>query len=137
MEFYENLVMWYLTRKKYVFVSPQYPILGKTGKEWSYPDFVALNFKDKEVSIVEVSTAFYPDSLIRKVKDRSSQWIDKLKGQLKRYRVIDDDWKSFKIEVFIRKSAKDKFMKAIGNPPDVSIKILEKLSVPWEWKRTV
>lgn len=120
MELYENLVMWYLTRNKYIFISPQYSILGDTGKEWSCPDFVALNFKDKEVSIVEVSTAFYPDSLAKKVKDRNSQWIEKLKAQLKGYRVIDDNWK-FKVEVFIRKDAKDKFINAIGNAPDVSI----------------
>lgn len=137
MELYENLVMWYLTRNKHVFVSPQYSIMDDAGREWSCPDFVALNFKEKEVSIVEVSTAFYPDSLAKKVKDRNSQWVDKLKAQLKGYGVIDDNWKGFKVEVFIRKDALVKFKNAIGNAPDVSILILEELGAPWQWERTV
>jgi hypothetical protein len=137
MELYEKLVMWYLTKDKYVFISPQYSIRGDTGKEWSCPDFVALNFKQKEVSIVEVSTAFYPDSLARKVKDRNLQWIEKLKAQLTDYGIIDDNWKSPKVQVFIRRDAVDKFKNAIGNTPDVGVGILEDLGPPWQWSRTL
>jgi hypothetical protein len=61
------LVLRYLVRDPYVFVSSQYSIKDGAGREWSCPDFVALDFRRRLVSIVEVNTAYTRDRLWKKV----------------------------------------------------------------------
>ena len=112
MDLYEHLVLQYLTKDAHVFVSPQYSIRGDTGGEWSCPDFVALNFRDKIVSVVEVSSASDPQSLRARVASRDVQWINRLREQLERNRVVDATWKYY-VAVFIRRDAERKFRAAI------------------------
>jgi hypothetical protein len=125
-----------LTKDACVFVSPQYSIRGDHGREWSCPDFVALNFRDKRVSVIEVSTAWDPESLLKKVLNRDAQWIQRLKEQLERNHVVDDEWKDYRVEVFIRKDAMAKFQAAIGENTNVKITALEDLRPPWDWHRS-
>ena len=135
MDLYEHLVLQYLTKDAHVFVSPQYPIRDDTGGEWSCPDFVALNFRDKIVSVVEVSSASDPQSLRARVASRDVQWINRLREQLERNRVVDASWKYY-VRVFIRRDAERKFRAAIGGGNDVVIHILEDLGAPWTWRRS-
>jgi hypothetical protein len=136
MDLYEHLILQYLTKDAHVFVSPQYSIRGDTGGEWSCPDFVALNFRDKVVSIVEVSSASNPQSLRARVASRDVQWINRLREQLERNRVVDASWNKYHVEVFIRRDAELKFRAAIGGGNDVVIHILEDLGAPWTWRRS-
>lgn len=131
MELYEHIVMAYLTKDPYVFVSPQYSI-RKDGHEWSCPDFVALNFKEKRVVVVEVSTAYDTKSLHEKVEKRESQWISPLREQLIDLKVIDEKW-TFEVQVFIRKDAARHFV--YDGKSGVKITILEELGPPWDWDR--
>jgi len=48
-----KFVVAYLTRDPLVFVNPQYDI----ARVWSAPDFVELDFRQRIVSVVEVSAA--------------------------------------------------------------------------------
>ena len=136
MDLYEHLVLQYLTKDAHVFVSPQYSIRGDTGGEWSCPDFVALNFRDKVVSVVEVSSASDPQSLRARVASRDVQWIKRLREQLERNLVVDTSWNQYLVEVFIRRDAERKFRAAIGAANDVVIHILEDLGAPWTWRRS-
>jgi len=136
MDLYEHLVLRYLTKDAHVFVVPQYSIRGDTGSEWSCPDFVALNFRDKAVSVVEVSSASDPHSLRGRVARRDVQWVERLREQLKRNRVVDDSWKQYRVEVFIRREAEQKFRSTIRSANDVVIHILEDLGAPWTWTRS-
>jgi hypothetical protein len=134
MELYEHIVLAYLTKDPFVFVSPQYSIRGDKG-EWSCPDLVALNFREHRVAVVEVSTAWNPKSLREKVEKRDVQWIDRLRGQLRSLNVIDDSW-TFEVQLYIRKDALQGFnphIAAQGTP--VKVKALEDLGPPWEWAR--
>lgn len=135
LDLYEHLVLQYLTKDAHVFVSPQYSIRGDTGGEWSCPDFVALNFRDKIVSVVEVSSASDPQSLRARVASRDVQWINRLREQLERNRVVDATWKYY-VGVFIRRDAELKFRAAIGTADNVVIHILEDLGAPWTWTRS-
>lgn len=132
MELYEHIVMAYLTKDPYVFVNPQYSI-RKDGHEWRCPDFVALNFKEKRVMVVEVSTAYDTKSLHEKVEKRESQWISPLREQLSNLKVIDHNW-TFEVQVFIREDASHRF--SYDEKSDVKINILEELGPPWDWKRS-
>ena len=136
MELYETIVLWYLTKDAHTFVSPQYSIRGDHGREWSCPDFVSLNFCTKTVSIVEVSTAYDPAALIRKVQNRDNQWIARLKDQLMRNRVVDETWKDYRVHVFVRRGAAEQLQAAIAGAQDVQITMLDDLPPPWEWSRT-
>ncbi len=100
VELYEHIVLAYLTKDAFVFVSPQYSIRGDKG-EWSCPDLVALNFRDRRVAVVEVSTAWNPKSLREKVQNRDAQWITRLRDQLRALNVIDAAW-TFEVQLFVR-----------------------------------
>ena len=130
MDIYEELVMVYLTRDPLVFICPQYDI----GKGWSAPDFVALDFREKSVLIVEVTAAAKLKRLAEKVADRKNQWIDKLLTQLstKAHPVIDKSW-TVKVKVFLRKDAEAAFRRVVGEADDVEIVTLEGLGFPWGW----
>lgn len=59
MDFYEELVMFYLTAIRGLLVRPQVPIVltdqdGKVTWE-AYPDFWAVDFEKKQIAVVEVS----------------------------------------------------------------------------------
>src|ERR1700733_9880130 len=136
MDLYEDLILQYLTKDAHMFVSPQYSIEGPPGTEWSCPDFIALGFREKRVSIVEVSSASNPRSLLERVKNRDRQWIERLKNQLLRNGVVDQLWKNFRVELFIRRSAADRFRKELKDAQDVVIYIIEELGAPWEWTRS-
>lgn len=61
---FESLVMSYLASQG-LFLSPQFSI--KDGdEEWSCPDFVALDFRKREIQVVEVTTSYNVKGLIQK-----------------------------------------------------------------------
>lgn len=133
MELFEDFVLAYLTRDKHVFVNPQYSILDEaTGGEWSCPDFLVLNFKKKRASVVEVSTGYDLEDLVKKVNDREVHWFDKLRKQLIRNEVIGNEstW-SFDVQVFIRKERVDFFGRKINLHDRVKVMSLEDLGFPW------
>ncbi len=72
MDFYEALVETYLTVIEKCAVLPQVPILRDArGKPWeAYPDFLALDFKKRQIQIVEVTKAREERAVRRLAKDR-------------------------------------------------------------------
>lgn len=133
MELFEEFVLAYLTKDKHVFVNPQYSIRDEvSGGEWSCPDFLVLNFKDKKVSVVEVSTGYDLKNLVEKVNNREIHWFNKLKKQLVRSGVIDNEshW-DFAIQVFIRKERDKFFRQTIHSHDRVEVMSLEDLGFPW------
>lgn len=133
MELFEEFVLAYLTKDKHVFVNPQYSIMDEfSGGEWSCPDFLVLNFKDKKVSVVEVSTGYDLNSLVEKVNNREIHWFDKLRKQLVRHNVIDDGAKwDFGIQIFIRKEREKCFKEKVALQEAVEVMCLEDLGFPW------
>ncbi|MBI4610977.1 MAG: hypothetical protein HY726_18450 [Candidatus Rokubacteria bacterium] len=136
MDIYEELVLQYLTKDGHVFVSPQYSIRGDTGTEWSCPDYVALNFRARSVSVVEVSSARKPSTLQERVRTRDHQWLDRLRGQLTANGVVDESWKEYFVDVFVRRDAEPTFRQEFGLDPTVRIHVLEELGPPWTWTRS-
>ncbi len=136
LEIYEHTVLAYLTKDPFVFVSPHYSICGDQG-EWACPDLVALNFRERRVSVVEVSTAWNPRSLREKVRDCNKQWITRLRDQLRDLDVVVDSWQ-FDVQLFVRRAAVQAFeqrVAGIGAGVEIRVKALEDLGAPWEWAR--
>jgi hypothetical protein len=114
-------------------VSPQYSIKADDGSEWNCPDLVALDFRTPAVYVVEVSSAANVKRLAEKVADLENQWVQKLKTQLLRHKVLDKDWPVL-VRVFIRKHCKEQFSKIVGDRRDVRVEYLEDIPFPWHWK---
>jgi len=133
MTIYESIVMARLLSKPHIFIRPQYSIRDNNGQEWSCPDFIALNFIDKSIYVVEVTTAYSPVSLKGKIVDRENQWNMKLKEQLLNDNIIDEKWVKIFILAFVRESAMKVFIEEFRNSPDVKIFSLEGLGSPWNW----
>jgi hypothetical protein len=88
----EQVIAIFLTQGGKVFIAPSYniqPIAGSKSSLWSCPDFVALDFGEREVVVVEVSTASDAGSIIKKVTDREKQWFGPLRAQFKTDGVAD------------------------------------------------
>lgn len=128
----EPIVMHYLTASQGLFVSPQFVIRGPDGKEWSCPDFVALDFQKRQVQIVEVTTASDVSGLIEKVRKRDVQWVQYLRPDLIRRGAIDDSWK-FAVRVFVRADNVDVFARKLGDASDVSIQAIDEIMCAWKW----
>ena len=136
VDIYEELVMQYIVGQgPYIFVSPQYSIKADKG-EWSCPDFVALDFRRKIVSVVEVSSGSDISSLMSKTKDRENQWFTRLRNQLVANSAVNDAWK-FQIEAFIRGDVFDKFSTAFSGSDDVFVHKLEDIAFRWKWTSSV
>ena len=133
MDIYEELVMQYIVGQgPHIFVSPQYSIKADKG-EWSCPDFVALDFRRKVVSVVEVSSGSDISGLISKTKDRENQWFTRLRNQLVANSAVNDAWR-FRIEAFVRSDAFDAFSRAFSGSDDVFVHKLEDIAFRWNWK---
>lgn len=97
------------------------------------PDFVALDFERKVVSVVEVTTAQSPDGLLKKVRDREEQWFAKLRNMLRRGGVIDDAWTTFETVLYVRRDVAERFRTQLGNLKDVTIHAFEEIGLYWDW----
>jgi len=129
MELFEEFVMWHLTRTGQVFICPQYELHAG----WARPDFLALDYMEKAVKVVEVSAAGWPNGLLNRVENREQQWFGKLREELRRRGIIDDSWNKFQVVLYIREDAAKRFKERLGDPNDVVIQSFEKLGLPWEW----
>ncbi|RPI99391.1 MAG: hypothetical protein EHM36_16065 [Deltaproteobacteria bacterium] len=127
---FENIVMYYLAAQG-LFLSPKFPIKDGGG-EWSCPDFVALDFNNHQVQVIEVTTAYDVSGLIAKIQDRNKQWFERLQIQLLKRGVIDTSWK-FIVRVFVRKDREDTIRAKFQYEDDVSIEIIEKIAFSWKW----
>jgi hypothetical protein len=127
---FETTVLYYLARKG-LFLSPQYPILAD-GSEWSCPDFVGLDFVKKEVSVVEVTTAYQVGELLQKVNDRENYWFQRLREQLRRDKVVDNSWQ-YMVRVFLRQERIDYFKRNLAEANGVVLQALEEIAFPWAW----
>ncbi len=84
---WEQLVETYLAIDRGCFLNPQYIVEGP--EKWrAEPDFLAVNFPDNEVWMVEVTKA--PYGLKGKISEFEKDYIPKIREQLIRHRVIRD-----------------------------------------------
>jgi hypothetical protein len=100
MELYEEAVMWYVASGGQRFICPQFSIPNDSGGEWSCPDFVALDFQAKSIYVVEVTTDSTGDNLVKKVRNRESQWFSKLKAYLSMQDPSFVSWQEFRGQEF-------------------------------------
>ncbi len=131
----EQLIGLYLTRGGKVFIVPQFPVPSdKPGQDWSCPDFVALNFEDgkREVVVVEVSTASNINTLLKKVRERETQWYERTRCKLIQDSIITADW-TMRFIGFVRKDNVDKARTTFSGEQGVHFEAIEDVSFPWAY----
>jgi hypothetical protein len=124
---YETLVMHYLVRQGR-FVAPQFDIRS-AGQAWSCPDFVALDFKNRRIEVVEVTTSQDVRNLISKIQDAENQWFSKLRPQLKAGGVPIDDWDDA-VSVFAYRKQADAIKQKACCRQSLQIYSLEEIACP-------
>ena len=129
MDMYEEAVMWYVCAGNQRFVCPQYWVRNEN-KDWSCPDFVALDLKDKCVFIVEVTTGTDLSGIADKIKKKDVQWIDHTKNQLPEpFRNWD-----FHVAIFVRDKFVELLDNKIGDNKNYKAFGLEKIFHNWNWE---
>jgi hypothetical protein len=127
---FEALVMHYLTAQG-LFLAPQFSVSDHVG-EWSCPDFVALDFRQHEIQVVEVTTAYDISGLIKKIYHRDTQWFGRLTPQLISLGVPVSGWKNI-VRAFVRKDRYEHMAAKLSSNPDVRIEALEDIAFSWKW----
>jgi hypothetical protein len=124
----ESLVELYLTRGGRVFISPQYDVAyDKNDREGgTCPDILALDMEEKEVVVVEVSSASnLGKNLYRKIDERQTCWFSPIMRRLLDDGVITTVW-SIRFLGFVRRdnleSARKRFA---GHEKEVAFFALE------------
>jgi hypothetical protein len=129
----EQVIGMYLTRGGKVFIIPQYSIPAPGYKaDWSCPDFVALDFKKREVLVVEVASGANIDPITTKARDRQKQWFDLLRAKLKADGVVDETW-PMRFLGFVRKQNLEKARARLEGQADVTFFAIEDATFPWEY----
>jgi hypothetical protein len=129
---YESIVLYYLTHEGKAFVSPQFSIKAPTGKEWSTPDFLVLDFARREVQVVEVSVAANVDGLVHKVEQRDKQWINFLHKHLADLGQGFEKW-PIVVRVFVRGDSVGRFNALNTSETPVRAEAIEDMLLRWKW----
>lgn len=134
MDYLEEITMMHLTKVRNCFVFPQFDIRGDKKSEWSCPDFIAMDFKNKIVAVVEVTSSYNIYDLLKKIENKNEQWFDRLFPQLNDLGLgfIDKTWKN-EIWVYTRKEHLNKFPLNTA-----SVTIFEDIGYTWSkefWTR--
>lgn len=136
MDLLEELVMQYLAKDPLVFLNPQYSIKDEKGKEWSCPDFVTIDFRQRIVSVIEVSARANAADLMSRLHERDERWLKKLRAQLDPFLATASgtaaSWR-YRVEVFVRNDVSKKLEQEFRGNAEVLVHSLEKTGLPWQW----
>lgn len=81
MDLTELAVAQFLTRNGLAFVCPQFDFPADKGEGGSSPDFVAIDFANRDIVVVEVTTSANLKGLLARISDREKRWYEPLRQQ--------------------------------------------------------
>lgn len=132
MDQFEEAVLNYLCGPPERFVNPQFSIPYADFKGGSCPDFVALDFRDQTVYVVEVTSAGDSKAIRGKIVERNTRWFSPLREHLNRLGPIFHDW-DYHVSLFVRDEEWENAKKKLQDLPDVSVISLKKVVFSWDW----
>ncbi|MDP2571403.1 hypothetical protein Q8W40_04345 [Vibrio penaeicida] len=135
MDRFEEAVMEYICSKPDCFIKTQMslPWDDKNKIGGSLPDFVVLDFREKTVYIVEVTTAFNIKGILTKASEREARWYRPIRNYEAAWVKNIVEWE-FRVCLFLRDQLVDKAKKEACDWEDVSIISLNCTTNPWEWE---
>lgn len=134
MDRFEEAVMEYITADPNCLFKSQMhlPYNKENGVGGSLPDFVALNFKDKCIYIVEVTTAADAKGIIQKISERDKCWYKAIQEYDAEWVTLTKNW-NYRVCLFVRDQLVNKVTSRLESCEDVSVKSLNEIMNPWEW----
>ncbi len=135
MQNHEHDIATYLTLDGHVFLAPQYNVAydRELNEGGSWPDFVALDLKLREIIIVEVTTAANMRPLIERIRQRATRWYGPIGRKMSEIGVVNDSWKSPRFLGFIRKPNLSLARKTFEAEPDVAFWAIEDATFLWSY----
>ena len=134
MDRFEEAVLEYISAKPSRLLKSQFRIPydkeSRIGGTW--PDFLALDFDEECVYIVEVTTAYDISRLVGKVHDRQNRWYEPIKNSALSWHKLVNGW-DFRVCLVLRSEVKNKAEKLLVGSDDVSIKTFDQIMSPWRW----
>lgn len=133
--FWEQAVGLWLTRHRSVFVSPSYN-LGAKG-DWASLDFLAVDFAERNLWAVEVTTGSNAEKILGKATIFNEQYVPRIREALKdsgdKHAVvpIEEEW-PIGLWAFVQETLVEKVQKKFvhqGLRPKVTA--LEEIAFPW------
>lgn len=130
----EDAIAKYLSCNGRAFICPQYTIAWDPVHQdgGSCPDFVALDFQNRDAVVVEVTTSASINSLLERLVERDTRWLVPLRRRLIEEKVIDNEWPSARVIAFIRAELIDGARKRFSDT-SVTFVSIEDAIVPWKY----
>lgn len=129
----EAAVAEFLTRNGLAFICPQFDFPYAANQGGSAPDFVAVDLENRDMAVVEVTTAANINGLLARVRERKTRWYDPLREQRNLWEGLCNDWQvEPRFIGFIRRC----HIKSAYNElacPDVTFVPLELVYAPWHY----
>jgi hypothetical protein len=128
----EDAIVSYLTIDGQVFIAPQFEIQGETDDGRSCPDFVVLDFRRREILIVEVTDAANWQPLASRIADRTRRWFNPARRRLEQGRIVDSSWSGPRFLGFVREAAIPGLEARFLKDDDVTFCPAEQASLMWK-----
>jgi Holliday junction resolvase-like predicted endonuclease len=129
-KFFEGLVLTYLTAPRNRFVSPQFTLSYEAGVGGACPDFVVLDFGNKTVYVVELTTKAAAAGLLERVQQRDTRWITPLRTHLGQMSPQFNDWR-YRVTLFVRPEICEDVQHATAQMDNVFVLSLANVVFPW------
>lgn len=133
MNQFEEAVLNYICGSPDRFVNAQLTIPYDGFKGGSCPDFIVLDFGDRCVYVIEITSASNTKDIHAKIAERKTRWLIPLQEHLAKLRPIFSNW-DYHVTVFIRGEECENAQKRLSDQQDVSVVSLDSVVFPWRWK---
>jgi len=133
MDQFEQAVLNYLCGPPERFVNAQFTIPYADLKGGSCPDFVVLDFRDKTVYVVEVTSAADSKAIRGRIVERETRWFSPIRDHLSKLSVVFQSW-DYHVTIFVRPEETGNAREKLHDLFDVSVISLNDVVFSWQWK---
>lgn len=132
MDQFELAVLSYICSPPERFASPQFDIPYEDLKGGSCPDFVAIDFGDSTIYVVEVTQAAETKPVLQRIAEREKRWFGPLRNHFKNLNPLFKDW-DLHVTLFVRGEEAEPARRAVTQLGDESVISLDKVMFSWRW----
>ena len=133
MDQFEQAVLNYLCGPPERFGNAQFTIPYADLKGGSCPDFVVLDFQDKTVYVVEVTSAADSKAILGRIVEREARWFSPLRDHLVKLNTMFQNW-DYHVTIFVRPEESGNAQEKLHDLRDVSVISLNDVVFSWQWK---
>lgn len=134
MNLYEQAVLEYVIAvpTRFVQVESELGWHEKLGGG-SRPDFIVLDFSNRTIYVVEVSSAWDTSNLLQRARDREQRWLQVLRSSMPTMDAVFTHWR-YHVTLFVRQPVVEACRTRLADAHDVSVLPLDDVLVTWNWK---